>query len=386
MESKHGPAQTHAIRRLRDLAAAVLFGMSVLPLAGHAAAPVGHEVLDAPAILVHDPMHVLLTTLSRHGTQVMAGGERGVLVVSQDDGQSWRQSDVPISATITRIVQLDDRHAWATGHFGTVLRSDDGGVRWKLVLDGVRAAAIMQQAAEALPQTDPDRTRRLRLAKRFVSEGPDKPLLLIRASDDDHVQVFGSYNLAFETADGGVTWTDISGTIQNPLTLNFYGWVPQGDGILLAGEQGLLVRGEPGRQTEKLKSPYDGSFMGVLGLPDSRTLLFGLVGHAFVSQPGGDTWVPVRNASQTTLAAATVEPNGQVDLADVQGNLLRLRMAPDQSPVLEATGRHAPWPVIDIIPTQSHGLLLAGVGGLMHLPADPDTAAPTAGAPSSTGG
>lgn len=374
MTLKRSPSAGGRMARLRDAAVTTILCLCAAPPAGHAADAVGHEVLDTPSIMVRDPTHVLLTTLSRSGAQLMAGGEHGVILVSSDDGQSWRQAVVPINATITRIVQLDERHAWAVGHFGTALRSDDGGAHWRMMLDGITAARIGRQSAEALPQTDPDRTRRLHLATRFVAEGPDKPLLLIRARDDDHLQVFGGYNLALETNDGGTTWSDIGGTIRNPLTLNLYGWVPRADGILLVGEQGLLVGGEPGHQTQKLPSPYDGSFMGATRLPDGRTLVFGLVGHAFLSAPGSDAWTPVGNAAQTTLAAATVEPDGAVDVADVQGNLLRLDTSHDQAPVLNPTGRHAPWPVIDMISTQSHGLLLAGAGGLLHMPSGAATA------------
>jgi len=347
---------------------AVLAAMGARTAFADAIAPgaAGAGVLDVPAIAASAPAHVLLDAAAVAGSRVVAGGEHGVIILSDDDGVTWRQAEVPVSATITGLSFADARIGYATGHFGTVLRTDDGGEHWRLLLDGRAVPDLMRVAAG-------DDAHAARLAARFASDGPDKPFLFACIVAPDHVQVFGASGMAVETEDGGTHWSDISRRIENPDGLNFYGLARQPDGsVLIAGEQGLLLSGDPATGLHKLASPYNGSYFGVLRLADGRLLTYGLVGHAFLSADEGAHWSPVATERPITLSAAEQTSDGTALLADGQGQIWRLA-GDGGAAALAPSGIRAPWPVIALAETPSHAVLALGLGGVLRLPAQSAT-------------
>ncbi len=55
------------------------------------------------------------------------GGERGIVLLSDDAGVSWRQAKVPVSVSLTAVQFVDAEQGWAVGHLGVVLHTQDGG-------------------------------------------------------------------------------------------------------------------------------------------------------------------------------------------------------------------------------------------------------------------
>ena len=55
------------------------------------------------------------------GRRLVAVGERGLAIHSDDDGQSWAQAEVPVGCTLTALRFADERRGWATGNLGVVL-------------------------------------------------------------------------------------------------------------------------------------------------------------------------------------------------------------------------------------------------------------------------
>ena len=78
------------------------------------------------------PRRCCSTWRSRDGL-VVAVGERGHVLVSGDEGRSWRQADVPSRALLTGVFMHDARLGWAVGHDEVVLRTRDGGLTWERV-------------------------------------------------------------------------------------------------------------------------------------------------------------------------------------------------------------------------------------------------------------
>src|ERR1039458_2282077 len=139
------------------------------------------DSLDRPALAALGPEHSVLLDAVKTGGRIIAVGERGVIVLSDDDGHTWRQANVPTSVTLTRVKFATPKAGWVVGHSGVALHTEDGGESWTRQLDGRTAARLALETAQA----DMDRAgannaaaqRALANAQLLVSDGPDKPFL-----------------------------------------------------------------------------------------------------------------------------------------------------------------------------------------------------------------
>jgi photosystem II stability/assembly factor-like uncharacterized protein len=347
---------------------AALAAPSTSPAASLDAASFNGNPLLAPGITVLHPDQVLLETVTLAGTRLVAGGEHGVIIVSDDDGVNWRQVSAPVDVTIDQIRFADARNGWAIGDFGVVLKTQDGGLSWTKQLDGVQAASLMLSNAEQLAAAspaDPVAARRVRHAKLFVSDGPDKPFLLLQIFDSQHLRIYGAYGMAFETADGGAHWTDWSNHITDPGYLHPYGLVEQAGTILIAGEQGMLLSGpESGPITPMSASPSQGSFFGVVQTKQAGLVAYGLTGSVYESADHGASWTQAANASSSTINCAMLTDDGKVLIGDWDGNVSLV-----QGGKVVPTGTNAGFPIADMLEAPDQSLILVGISGVKRVPA-----------------
>ena len=324
------------------------------------------DPISAPAIKVLYPDRILLETVTMAGPRLVAGGEHGVIIVSDDDGAHWRQVATPVDVTIDQIRFADARTGWAVGEFGVVLKTQDGGMTWTKQLDGVQAAQLMLSSAEQIAAANPDdpiAAKHVRHAKLFVSDGPDKPFFLVQIFDARHVRIYGAYGMAFETLDGGAHWADWSSHITDPGYLHPYGLVEQAGVILIVGEQGMLLSGPENGPIKPLSaSPYEGSFFGVLQTPHSGLIAYGLQGSVFDSKDFGATWSQVANSSQSTINCAALTTDGQVLAGDWDGNVSLVAGAK-----VVATGTNAGFPIADMVEAPDQSLILVGISGVKRI-------------------
>lgn len=295
----------------------LLAALLALPAAPAAAAPVG-EALQRPALAVRAPERSVLLSLAQAGERWVAVGERGVVVLSDDGGRRWRQAPCPVSVTLTAVRFADARHGVAVGHGGAVLTTADGGESWQLRLDGRRVAQLAKAAA-----TTPEA---LKEAERLLADGPDKPFLDVLVWDAQRVLAVGAYGLAVYSADGGATWASWSARVPNPKALHWYLARRSGDTLLLAGEQGQIVRSDDGGASFRaLASPYKGSWFAGELMADGRVLLAGLRGNVWRSADGGANWAPIVSPMPASITAMTALPGNEWLLANQAGVLLRLQ-------------------------------------------------------------
>ncbi|BDM23372.1 BNR domain-containing protein [Pseudomonas sp. LRP2-20] len=280
------------------------------------------DVLSQPAVQGPQALHAVLQDVTRAGARLVAVGERGVVLLSDDNGANWRQATgVPVSVSLTAVQFIDARKGWAVGHAGVVLHSDDAGEHWTLQLDGKRAAALELQAAEAAAEP-----RRVSAAQRLQADGADKPLLALNFADAQHGMVVGAYGLALHTQDGGRTWASSMGLLANDRGLHLYALARQGSRLYVAGEQGLLLRSaDGGGHFEALQGPYDGSYFAATVLPGGRLLVGGLRGSLFASDDGGDSFQALANPVPASLNGMRAT-GGQLLFANQAGMLLRSRL------------------------------------------------------------
>lgn len=300
--------------------------ITLAPLWVVAAPPV--DVLGSPALQSPLALHAVMQAISRAGERLVAVGERGTVLLSDDNGNSWRQALVPVSSSLTAVQFADARNGWAVGHAGVVLHSSDGGEHWALQLDGRRLAQLELDAAQAAGDE-----QRLAAARQGVADGADKPLLALAFSDARHGLVVGAYGLALYTADGGATWASWAGRLPNPQGLHLYAVAPSASGFYIAGEQGLLLRSQDaGEHFEALATPYEGSYFSLAVQANGDLLLGGLRGKVFRSCDQGASFTAVANPLPISINDMRLLGN-RLLLVNQAGGLLqaspdRTRLAP----------------------------------------------------------
>ncbi|HJV24528.1 MAG TPA: YCF48-related protein [Aromatoleum sp.] len=291
---------------------------------GAVAAPVS-DLLDLPATVNARATRALQLAVTRAGDRFVAVGERGTVLLSDDNGRSWRQAKrVPVSVALTDVHFPTPQLGWAVGHSGVVLHSADGGETWERQLDGKQAAQRVLEDAQQHAAEGEQGARRVREAESLVADGADKPLLSVHFADPQRGWVVGAYGLALGTADGGKSWRSLTASVPNPKGKHLYQVRGDGDHLLVAGEQGALFRSTDGGVSfQELRTPYAGTYFGVLNGRGTTLLAFGLRGNAWRSADGGATWEKVEIGQPVTIAAGSVLGDGSVVLGDESGRLMR---------------------------------------------------------------
>ena len=306
----------------------------------------------------------MLLAMTRAGERLLAVGERGIVLFSDDGAASWRQAQVPVSVSLTNVRFVTDKKGWAVGHSGVVLRTEDGGVTWTKQMDGRKAAQVMLQAAEKAASVRNDaRTRgQLSDAQRLLNEGPDKPFFDVYFSDERHGFIVGAYGLFFMTQDGGQTWLPWSSHIENPNDKHLYCINAIGSSLYIAGEEGTLYRsGDAGQSFTEIKTPYRGSYFGVVPLSGDKVIVYGLRGNAYWSDDGGEHWHQSETGTQATLTAGLALTDGSVVLVSQGGEVLR---STDDGRSFQGLPVIHPFPFSSVIQARDNKLILSGNRGI----------------------
>lgn len=277
------------------------------------------EALSRPSMPTRQPGNSVLLGAAKAGSRLVAVGERGLVLLSDDQGKSWRQAPTPVSVTLTAVRFSDANNGVAVGHGGTVLTTGDGGQNWIARLDGRKAAAIVLAAARAAQQP-----AAIENAERLVADGPDKPLFDVQMLSGTRLLVVGAYGLVLESRDGGLNWQSWINRFDNPKGLHYYALRQRGDTFLIAGEQGMVQLSSDGGLTfKRIETPYRGSFF-TAELPDAQDLvLAGLRGNVWRSHDGGRSWAQLNNPVAASITGSALLPDGKLVLCNQAGMLLQ---------------------------------------------------------------
>lgn len=284
------------------------------------------DLLDLPALASKRAQQSLQLAVTRAGERLVAVGERGIVQLSDDRGQTWRQArQVPVSVALTAVSFVSASHGWAVGHSGVVLHSTDGGETWVRQLDGNQAAQIiLEEARQRAVAAEAGADRALRSAEYLVKDGPDKPFLDVEFLNERQGYVVGAYGLALATQDGGQTWQSLVSRVPNPRGKHLYQVQVTGQQLLISGEQGGLFRSRDGGSSfAEIITPYSGTFFGALTLDGQGLLAYGLRGNAWRSLDDGASWQKAEIGQAVTLSAGLRLRDGSLLLADESGRLLR---------------------------------------------------------------
>lgn len=325
------------------------------------------DVLDSPAQPSSLAKHSQLVGLASAGERLVAVGQRGHILYSDDRGQHWQQASVPVSSDLVAVHFPSASHGWAVGHDGVVLHSADGGASWQRQFDGRQVGPVMLNHYRELVRAAPDDQSLAALvheAERMTAEGADKPFLDVWFENERKGYIVGAFNLIFRTEDGGRSWTPWMERTENPSALNLYAIRPAGGELLIAGEQGLLLRFDraSGRFVPT-PTPYAGSFFGILGTPDVA-LVFGLRGNVFRSVDAGASWSQVETGLPVSITSGTRLADGRLALLSQAGHLL---ISHDNGASFQLQSQPAMTPVAAAQAAANNALVLVGTRGARRL-------------------
>ena len=361
-------------------------GTACLGLSMALAAPAAFalaDIIETPARPTELAPQSLLTDATRADDRIVSVGERGHVIYSDDQGQSWTQAEVPVAVTLTAVDFGTEQHGWVVGHSGVVLHSSDSGETWELQLDGIQAAELviaskedqiaeLEERIEQAPEEEKadlewaldDLFFALENTQADMEIGPVNPFLDVWFEDENHGFVVGAYGMILRTQDGGQTWEDWAPKLDNPTNFHYNSITEvAGGALVVVGEAGQIhVSVDGGESWEKRESPYDGSLFGVTGTGRvNEVLAFGLRGNTLLSTDLGRSWTMVPNEGGATLNNAAVAEDGRITLVGNGGAVL---MSTNTGESFRPYFRNDREGVMGVVPLPGTNLLLVGEGGV----------------------
>jgi photosystem II stability/assembly factor-like uncharacterized protein len=341
------------------------------------------DLVETPARSTQLAPQSLLNDVDRVGDRLVAVGERGHIIFSDDEGQTWVQAEVPVSVTLTAIDFGNDQHGWAVGHSGVVLHTSDAGESWTLQMTGIEATELaiasredqlaeMEEAIAEAPEEEKadlewamdDLLFSLENMEADLEIGPVNPLLDVWFENENHGFVIGAYGMILRTQDGGQTWQYMGLELDNPMSFHLNALTQvAGGALVIVGEAGqIFVSVDGGDTWEKRDSPYDGSLFGVIGTGQVNEILaFGLRGNTFLSEDLGRSWRVVPNEAGTTLTNGAVAEDGRIILVGNSGAVLISTNGAESFRPYFRDDREG---IMGVEPIAGTNLLLVGEGGV----------------------
>ena len=319
------------------------------------------DTLSRPAQMSPLAARSMLSDVARAGERLVAVGERGHIVYSDDEGESWTQSPSPVSVTLTGVCFNGPNQGWAVGHRGVILRTGDAGVSWELQLDGLQLAKSL--LAEAQKQA----SRMESSAEFLVEDGADKPLLDIACLGRDRAVAVGAYGLGAMTQDGGDTWKPMLALLETSDQSHINTVQAVSDDLFMAGEMGGLYRSQAfSANAVRLSQPYEGSYFGLLA-QGSQLYAFGLRGHLFTSSDQGQQWSSLDVGTRQSLTAGALLGPGKALFVDATGAGWLTRDAGQRFKRVTALQS---FPISQVLPMRDGSVLAVGLRGVTRFSAD----------------
>ncbi|HAH08996.1 MAG TPA: glycosyl hydrolase [Alphaproteobacteria bacterium] len=389
-----------------SLIPALLVG--TLMMAGSAHALFGEAAVPRPVVPKNNEFatksklaaEFLMLGVTRAGTsnRTVAVGEYGHVLLSDDEGKTWRQAQsVPAKITLTSVSFVDDKTGWAVGHDSTVIKTTDGGETW---------------------------------TRQFGGKDSDNALLTVMSFDANRALALGAFNYTLETNDGGTTWVERKTLIQAtapaaPAAPPAGGTAPavpadenlqaeadkeaerkaaesgvgsaysvsEGDDahlhalftapnnlVFVAAERGLVYRStDSGRTFARIETGYAGSFWGGTALADGSLIIVGMRGNIWRSVDQGMTWAKVETpGADQSIASAIQRTDGSIVAVGLSGSLL---LSTDGGKSFKIKYRDDRKGLNALMTTSDGRLIVMGEAGIADVTKEVETLGASAAAP-----
>ncbi|PVY79777.1 photosystem II stability/assembly factor-like uncharacterized protein [Cupriavidus alkaliphilus] len=243
------------------------------------------------------PTRMMLLDATRAGKRIVAVGEHGIVLLSDDEGKTYRQArSVPVSATLSAVTFTDDRQGWAVGQWGVILATRDGGETW---------------------------------SKQRMDTAVDQPLFSVLFTNERDGIAVGLWSLMLQTRDGGTTWART--TLPRPpdggkADRNLYhAFADQKGALYVSAEQGAVLKStDGGASWHYLATGGKGSLWSGVAMPDGRIVVGGLLGSLFQSSDGGESWQPLKTGTKSSITSLVAAGSGLIAVG-LNGLVMRQR-------------------------------------------------------------
>ncbi len=336
-------------------ATALAFVLAAAPLvfSSHARAA---EAADQDKIEYATPSklssHDLLLAAAMAGNRLVAVGQFGHVVYSDDGGKTWVQAKtVPTQVTLTSVYFVTDKIGYAGGHDSTVIRTDDGGNTWTPSYHNIESQS---------------------------------PIMSVYFTDENHGFAMGAFSFVVETNDGGKTWTQralVAGSTGDS-HLNKVFATNTGT-IIVAAEFGKVFRStDKGATFTEIQTSYEGSFWGGLELKNGSALIYGMRGNVYRSNDDGLTWAKINSGTDKSVGGSYELADGTVVLVGLQGYI---GYSTDGGENFTEVTRADRLGYVAVLPAADHQIAVFGEPGVKLQPDDATKAADEVGFKFSTG-
>jgi photosystem II stability/assembly factor-like uncharacterized protein len=264
----------------------------------------------------------LMLAIAQVGDTFVIVGDRGHVLISEDQGRSWEQQRTPTRVPLTGVWFHDRNLGWAVGHDAIILRTEDGGESWCQV--------------HSAPELE-------------------RPLFDVWFQDEHNGFAVGAYGYFLRSSDGGLSWReegleiigdDVVGDaddLDDDELADDGAWdddewldddlaadlhlnrivVDAAGRLFLMAEAGTVFRSDDqGSRWIALDPPYEGSFFGALPPDEQSLLVFGLRGNMFRTWDAGETWRRVRLPVDTSLFGGARLQDGGLIVVGTAGVML----------------------------------------------------------------
>ena len=348
------------------------------------------DLLEQSTLQLKNPSKSTLIDVTRAGERLVAVGERGIVIYSDDNGSNWTQARVPVRVTLTAVTFPHPDNGWVVGHDSIVLHSSDKGESWQKVMDGCKInqmmvaamKVIVEQKRQQFELADASKKSELQYVvedaefnlKGFMQtedEGPTKPLLDVLFFNQQEGLIVGAFGIILSTNDGGRSWSPSLDRIENQNGYHFYALARTQEALFLFGEAGIMFRSQDnGEHWQTLETVYEGSFFGALGdFEGDCVVACGLRGNMVSSCDAGQTWQHQQIGPQASLNAGVFLDGRQYLLAGMPaavfgGNVTKKGV--------RSISTKFPGCMGCVISGDQH-LVMVGLGGVLRLDLKHDT-------------
>lgn len=250
-------------------------------------------VTQRPAVRMPGAIGAEILGVALAGARVVAVGDHGTVLLSDDDGKSFRQAvAVPTRASLNAVHFIDERQGWAVGHWGVILATDDGGENWARQRDDLQN---------------------------------DRPLFSVWFKDAKTGLASGLWGLILRTTDGGKNWSEIplppGKDGKRSSDKNLFSIFPvKRSELMIAGERGaIFLSRDDGLSWNEIPTGNKGTFWTGITLKSGAVLVAGVRGHVFRSENGDDHWQEIAVPTKSSVTAMTQLPGGRILAVGMDG-------------------------------------------------------------------
>ncbi len=354
---------------LKKALLAALMVIAVAPWsASHAAT---YDVMNLPAVPSELATKSLIYTIAKMGDRHFATGHFGHILYSDDGGETWTQAEVPVRSSILDIHFPTPEKGWAVGHEGIILHSADGGKTWVKQYDGLRFGQEGLAYYQSLLESDPENELYSVLIGEMefaIGQGADKPFFRVFFINDTQGYAVGAYGMSMVTFDGGENWEPNMHRIENDSFFHMFDFapLPEAGRFFISGEAGLFLVGDVNARlaTQVPSVPWEGSFFAASGTADGAIVMGGLRGRMFRTADQGQTWSAVEKPDTSSIVDGTLLADGRQVFVGIAGEVL---LSEDDGNSFSLVPVSSGGQIYAVEEGPAGTLLLGGPGGIKQL-------------------